>query len=75
MNSAAARHLFLSRTILFASCRNLICAVFAATKGEQVGESLNAIYKLRLDVSALGNKSFSASVVGRASTLATRFIP
>ena len=59
MDSADARHLFLSCAILFASGCDLICAIFAATKGEQVCQPLNPIHKLGLDVCALGDESLS----------------
>src|SRR5512134_911832 len=67
MNAADARHLFLRRAILIANKCDLVRAVLPASKREQVGESLDAVYELSLQVGALSNKSrsgFAADELG-----------
>src|SRR5512133_1804493 len=64
MNTADTRHLLLGRAIGFARAGDSIQAVFAASKSEQVGDALDPIHELRLDVSALGDQSLPRGAAG-----------
>src|SRR5258706_5481259 len=67
MDCTDTRHLFLRCSILITCGRDLVGAIFSATKGEQISETLNAIHELGLDIGALGDETlpgFAANDLG-----------